>query len=230
MNKILVVAVHPDDETIGCGGTLLKLKKSGGEIHWLIATDVDESIGYDRGFVQARAAEIEKVGKAYGFSGIHRLQLPSARVETVPLGEIVRRMSNVIKTVDPDTLFLPFRGDVHSDHRIVFDAAFSCTKSFRFPSIRRLYMMETLSETEFAPAIPGHTFVPNSFVDISEMFEKNSKLCVFMAVNSLSIPSRAPWLISERWRPIAEQLRDMDLRKVSCCLKNIGRDREGIAA
>jgi LmbE family N-acetylglucosaminyl deacetylase len=176
MNKILVVAVHPDDETIGCGGTLLKLKNSGSEIHWLIATDVDESIGYDRAFVQSRSVEIEKVGKAYGFSGIHRLKLPSARVETVTVGEIVRRMSDVIKTVDPDTLFLPFRGDVHSDHRIVFDAAFSCTKSFRFPSIRRLYMMETLSETEFAPAIPGHTFVPNSFVDISEMFEKKLEI------------------------------------------------------
>ena len=172
MNKILVVAVHPDDETIGCGGTLLKLKKSGAEIHWLIATDIDECNGYEPTFVQARAAEIETVGNAYGFAGIHRLRLPSARIETVPVGEIVRGIGEVVKAVEPDSLFLPFRGDVHSDHRIIFDAAFSCTKSFRYPSVRRFYMMETLSETEFSPAIPGQTFVPNSFVDITEMFEK----------------------------------------------------------
>lgn len=176
MNKVLVVAVHPDDETIGCGGTLLKLQKSGAEIHWLIATSINESCGYDSSFVQTRTAEIESVGQQYGFSGIHRLGLPAARVETVPIGEVVRRISKVIQTVQPDTVFLPFRGDVHSDHRIIFDAGFSCTKVFRHSSIRRLYMMETVSETEFAPAIPGQTFVPNCFVDISDFFERKLEI------------------------------------------------------
>lgn len=176
MNKILVVAVHPDDETIGCGGTLLKLKNEGAEIYWLIATCVREEDGYDPAFVQNRSKEIEMVAQKYGFAGIYRLNLPSARIETVSFGEIVRRISAVIQEVQPDTVFLPFRGDVHSDHRIVFDASFSCTKSFRHPSLKCIYMMETLSETEFAPAIPGHTFVPNSFVNISEFFEKKIEI------------------------------------------------------
>jgi LmbE family N-acetylglucosaminyl deacetylase len=176
VKKALVVAVHPDDETIGCGGTLLKLKQSGTEIHWLIATSVNESNGYDRGFVETRTAEIETVGKEYGFSGIHQLGLPAARIETIPIGEVVGRISAVIQKVCPDTIFLPFRGDVHSDHRLIFNAGFSCTKSFRYPFIRRIYMMETLSETEFAPPIPGQTFVPNCFVDISGFFERKLEI------------------------------------------------------
>lgn len=180
MNKVLVLAVHPDDETLGCGGTLLKLKNKGCELHWLIATAVSEELGYSREFVAARRREIETVVQRYGFAGVHELGLPSARVETLPLGSIVGQIATIIKAVAPDTLFLPFREDVHSDHRILFNAAFSCTKSFRQPSLRRIYMMETPSETEFAPAIPSQSFAPNTFVDISSCFaEKLEILQIF---------------------------------------------------
>ncbi len=176
MKTILVLAVHPDDETIGCGGTLLKLGQMGCELHWLIATSASTADGYSEKFVQARQTQIEQVGQAYAFTGIHRLKLPAARVETVPLGAIVGSLSSLFKQIAPDTLFLPFANDVHSDHRLLFDAAFSCAKSFRLPSLKHLYMMETLSETEFAPAIPGRTFTPNSFVDISAFFDNKLEI------------------------------------------------------
>ena len=60
MNKILVIAVHPDDETLGCGGTLLKHKANGDEIHWLIATDIKESEGYGISTIKKRNKEIKK--------------------------------------------------------------------------------------------------------------------------------------------------------------------------
>lgn len=176
MNRVLVLAVHPDDETLGCGGTLLKLRDQGCELHWLIATAVSEEGGYAPEFVASRRREIETVAQRYGFAAVHELGLPPAQVETVPLGSIVARIAAIMKAVAPDTLFLPFREDVHSDHRILFDAAFSCTKSFRQPSLRRIYMMETPSETEFSPSIPGQSFVPNSFVDISSSFEEKLEI------------------------------------------------------
>lgn len=176
MNKILVIAVHPDDETLGCGGTLLKLKDRGCELHWLIATMVSDEDGYSREFVATRRQEIETVSKKYSFAGVHELGLPAARIETVPVGEIVGKVASIMKKVNPDTLFLPFKEDVHSDHRIIFNAAFSCTKSFRQSSLQRIYMMETLSETEFSPAIPGQSFVPNTFVDISRYFDKKLEI------------------------------------------------------
>lgn len=176
MNKALVIAVHPDDETIGCGGTLLKLKDSGYEIHWLIATEATTEGGFSAEFINKRQSEIDTVASKYQFTAVHRLGLPAAQIETIALGKIVQKIAAIMQSVSPDTLFLPFREDVHSDHRILFDAAFSCTKSFRQPSLRRVYMMETLSETEFAPAIPGISFVPNSFVDISPYFDKKLEI------------------------------------------------------
>ena len=61
MNKVLVVAVHPDDETLGCGGTLLKHKEDGDETHWLIATEIKESDGFDKETVARRDSEINKI-------------------------------------------------------------------------------------------------------------------------------------------------------------------------
>jgi len=67
---------------------------------------------------------------------------------------------------------LPFKSDVHSDHRKIFEAAYSCTKSFRYPFIKKIYMMEVLSETEFALSTKDDSFVPNVFVNISDYIDK----------------------------------------------------------
>ncbi len=168
MKDILVVAVHPDDETLGCGGTLLKHKKNGDRIHWLICTESNP----EAEFYKTREQEISKVSGMYGFKSVHNLQLQAMRVDEYSLSDLVGRVSRVINAVKPQVLYLPFYNDVHSDHRKVFEAVYSCTKSFRYEFIEKIYMMETLSETEFSVAIPGQTFVPNMFVDISKYIEE----------------------------------------------------------
>jgi lmbE-like protein len=171
-NKILVVAVHPDDETLGCGGTLLKHKDNGDEIHWLICTKIDENNHY----YTIRENEIEQVSRLYGFDGTYSLGLKTMRVDEYSMSELVGQISKVINEVRPNIVYLPFKRDVHSDHRKVFEASYSCTKSFRYPFIKKIYMMETLSETEFAPSTKEDSFVPNSFVDVSEYFEKKIEI------------------------------------------------------
>ena len=176
MNKILVIAVHPDDETLGCGGTLLKHKANGDEIHWLIATDIKESEGYDISAIKQRNKEIKKVEDLYGFTSVNKLDLSTTKVDTYSMSVLVSKISSVIDRIKPDTIYLPFKGDVHSDHKYIFDAAYSCTKIFRHPFIKKIYMMETLSETEFSLSIKEDSFVPNVFVDISEFMDKKIKL------------------------------------------------------
>jgi N-acetylglucosamine malate deacetylase 1 len=171
MKNILVVAVHPDDETLGCGGTLLKHKHNGDKIHWLIATDMKESEGFAKEDVLRREEEITAVKSAYKFDSIHRLGLSAMRVDEYSMSEIISAISKVIHTVKPEVLFLPFKNDVHSDHRKIFEAAYSCSKSFRYPFIKKIYMMETLSETEFAPATKEEAFVPNVFVNINDFID-----------------------------------------------------------
>ena len=82
----------------------------------------------------------------------------------------------MINEVKPNIIYLPFKGDVHSDHRKIFEASFSCTKTFRYPFIKKIYMIETLSETEFAPSSVTDNFIPNVFVDISDFMDKKLEI------------------------------------------------------
>ncbi|MCF6173214.1 MAG: PIG-L family deacetylase [Campylobacteraceae bacterium] len=175
-NKVLALAVHPDDETLGCGGTLLKHRANGDEIHWLIATEVKASEGFTKEIVEKRNSEIEKVASSYSFNSVNCLGLSTMRVDEYSISELVSKISEVFKKVQPNIVYLPFKSDVHSDHRKIFEAAYSCTKIFRYHYIKKIYMMETLSETEFAPSLKEDSFVPNVFVDISEFFEKKLEI------------------------------------------------------
>lgn len=172
MNKVLVIAVHPDDETLGCGGTLLKHKANGDQIHWGICTET--SPGSD--FFKAREKEIQKVSEMYKFDSTSTLGLQAIKVDEYTMSDLVSRFSELINRIKPDILYIPFANDVHSDHRKIFEAVYSCTKSFRYPFIKEILMMEVLSETEFAVSIPSQTFVPNLFVDITEYRDKKNKI------------------------------------------------------
>ncbi len=176
MNKTLIIAVHPDDETLGCGGTLLKHKANGDKIHWLIVTNIKESDGFQKDLVTRRNNEINKVSKMYAFDSVHKLGLSTMTVDEYSMSELIRKISKVINEVKPNIIYLPFKSDVHSDHRHVFDASYSCTKSFRYPFIKKIYMVETLSETEFAPSTKEDSFIPNVFVDISNFMDKKLEI------------------------------------------------------
>lgn len=165
--KVLVIAPHPDDETLGCGGTLLKHQAQGNEIHWLICTAMDESHSY----FKTREQEIKEVASIYQFTSVHNLKLKTAHADEYTMSELVSSISNIINTVKPNILYLPFCHDVHSDHRKLFEAAYSCTKTFRYPFIQKIYMMEILSETEFSP-VSSSPFTPNVFVDITEYMQQ----------------------------------------------------------
>jgi LmbE family N-acetylglucosaminyl deacetylase len=92
------------------------------------------------------------------------------------MSELIEKISKVINDVKPNIIYLPFRGDIHSDHRRIFDASYSCTKSFRYPFVKKIYMLETISETEFAPSTKEDSFIPNIFVDISKYMEEKVRI------------------------------------------------------
>ncbi len=180
--KILVISPHPDDETLGCGGTILKHKDMGDKIYWLIITNIVVKNGWDKAIVEKRQKEIESVAEMYDFEKTFKLDYPTAKLDIIPIQEIIESISGVILEIKPEIIYLPNRSDVHTDHQITFKTAYSCTKNFRYPFIKKILMYETLSETEFAPALPENTFIPNVFVDITKYFEK--KLEIFKIYKS----------------------------------------------
>jgi N-acetylglucosamine malate deacetylase 1 len=165
-NKILIISVHPDDETLGCGGTILKHKNAGDDVYCVFITNGNKF----------QKTTIPLLKDAYDFNKIFSLELPEIILDSLPLKDIIAPLSKVINEVRPEIIYLPNRSDVHSDHRRVFEAAQACTKSFRYPFIRKVLMCEIMSETDFMPALPELMFIPNVFVDITEFFDKQMEI------------------------------------------------------
>lgn len=172
MKKIIVISAHPDDEVIGAGGTLLKHKKAGDEIFWLITTDVFEEQGFSKERVVSRAREIEEVAKRLGVTKTFKLSYPTMSLSSSTIIKMVPEISSIFSEVEPEIVYCLNRSDAHSDHRVTFDAVIACTKSFRYPYIKKVLMYECISETEFAPSLPEKIFMPNYFVDISKYLKE----------------------------------------------------------
>lgn len=176
MKKIMVIAPHPDDETLGCGGTLLRHISEGDEVYWLICTTITEDQGFTKKRIQERKKEIESVSNMFGFVGYRQLSFKTTELDLVPRKELVGAISEYIKEIEPHTLYLPYRNDVHSDHAYVFDSLVACTKSFRYPCIRRALVYETLSETEFGLRTDDFGFKPNVYADISTFMDRKIEI------------------------------------------------------
>jgi|TARA_Y100000294_G_scaffold111534_1_gene103415 LmbE family N-acetylglucosaminyl deacetylase len=166
VKKILIVAPHPDDETLGCGGSILKFKKNGYKVFWLIVTSSSKKSGFQKKFIESRKKEINKVSKFYKFDEVISLNFPSLLLDDLPFLKIVTRFNNVIKRLKPSIIFTPFISDVHLDHFYCTKAVMACTKSFRNNNIKEIVMYETVSETNFN-FLNKEQFNPNLFIDIT---------------------------------------------------------------
>ncbi|MFH1070332.1 MAG: PIG-L deacetylase family protein [Candidatus Glassbacteria bacterium] len=186
--KVLVIAPHPDDETLGCGGTLLRHAAAGDEIHWLIVTRMEEAAGFSRQDMLRRDQELKQVAAAYGFTSVEHLNLSTTRLDTLPLADLVSAIGGIIRKTAPETLYLPHGGDVHSDHGQVFKAVESCSKWFRFPSLMTVASFETISETDQAFGLEFGHFVPNQFVDISRFLERKIEIMMLYATEIGEFP------------------------------------------
>lgn len=185
---VAVVAPHPDDETLGCGGVLLKHVARGDHVHWIVFTGISSELGFTEERIRSRDDEIRRVTEAYGFAGTHRLGFPTMQLDRLPKADLVGALGSVVRKLAVHTLYVPYRNDAHSDHAAVFDACAACTKTFRYPSVRSVRAYETLSETEYGvkPEDPG--FRPNLFVDVSGFMDRKLEIMGIYASEMAPFP------------------------------------------
>lgn len=175
--SVLAICAHPDDETLGCGGILLKHARRGDKIGWLIATRALDQRWSDE--TRARkAAEIERVADAYRVQQRFEMALPSASLDTVSMSTLIAGIGSAVEEFRPTTVYVVHGGDVHTDHHAVFTATMSVLKPFHMGrlGVHRIVSFETLSSTEAAPFRLGGQFVPNVFVDIAETIERKLEI------------------------------------------------------
>ena len=126
----LFITPHPDDETLGCGGTIAKYKSQGINIFWLIVTEMKLEYGFTENQIKKRKEEINKINALYNFDGVFSLGFPPAGLENVNKSELIQKAAEIIESTQTTDIFLPFFGDAHSDHKIVFESFFLHVKVF----------------------------------------------------------------------------------------------------
>jgi len=176
LRNILIIAPHIDDETLGCGGTILKLKKNKKKVSMIL---VCESHGYTKNkkLLSEKEKQIQIVKKKYMFNKFLRFNYPSSKMYKVDERELIEKFNHAINEIKPDTIIIPFLNDAHSDHRIVSSALQSAVKIFRKKYIKTILYSEIISETDHAiSSSVDKNFNPNLFIDISKTFKKKIQI------------------------------------------------------
>jgi LmbE family N-acetylglucosaminyl deacetylase len=172
--KILIVAAHPDDEILGCGGTVARLIKEGCEAHTIILGEGITSRD-DLRNREIRNDELlilkESIRKANDIIGIKKLYIydfPDNRFDTVPLLDIIKVIEKIKCEIKPSIVFTHFQNDLNIDHKITFEAVLTATRPMQEESVSEIYSFEILSSTEWNFS---YKFLPDAFWDITDTLE-----------------------------------------------------------
>lgn len=174
--RVLAISAHPDDETLGCGGTLLKHRDAGDAIFWTIATVCHEP-QWSAELIARKADEVSRVAAAYD-AQTFKLGFKNACLDTVGIGQLMKPIEDVVEEVRPQVVYLLHGGDVHTDHHALYTAVMSVLKPFYMMrrGIRRVLGYETLSSTDAAPPGTARTFIPNVYSDITPYLERKLEI------------------------------------------------------
>lgn len=167
--NVLIVSPHPDDETLGAGGTICRYINEGHKVFWLNITTMRNSGLFTEEVIQYREKQIRDIDKFYGFEKKYQLDFPTTKLEEINTSKAIEEISKIINEVKPEVIILPDYNDAHSDHKYVFDWCYACTKTFRYPYVKQVMTMEILSETDFGR--PENPYLPNYYVDITDYME-----------------------------------------------------------
>ena len=168
MKKILVIAAHPDDEMLGCGGTIKKFIASGCEV-------VTAIVAKGRPSEQRRINKFSKLANSQlGVKKVIFINYPNLKLETYPLHTIVEKLSCLIDTYEPDVVLTHFSGDINSDHQITFQAVLTAARPLPGKKALEILCFETVGSTEWG-VTKNESFRPNFFVDITDTIDDKMK-------------------------------------------------------
>lgn len=177
-NSVLIVAAHPDDEVLGCGGTVARLIKEGYKVHTLIlgegVTSRDEQRDRKKREreIKLLSEQIHKVSKILGVIEVFTYDFPDNRFDTVPLLDIVKVIEKVKEKVNPGIVFTHYEKDLNIDHQITYKAVLTATRPLVGESVKEIYSFEVLSSTEWSYPL---SFSPDVFFDISDTLDLKLK-------------------------------------------------------
>jgi len=178
--KILVVAAHPDDEVLGCGGTLARLSQEGHTVHTLFLADGESSRTTGKKtasskLMHERKKAADRAKQILGCSSIEFCNLMDNRLDGIDLLDIVKIVEKYIHRYSPELVFTHHAGDLNIDHRIAHEAVITACRPQPGNSVKELLFFEIPSSTEWCPPNSHKIFTPTVFVDISSTISDKLK-------------------------------------------------------
>ena len=174
MNKILIISAHPDDEVLGCGGTVERLNKEGHTIYTLILgegvtsrDDLRDIKKREKNILELKG-EAKKANAILGVKEVFFHNFPDNRFDTVPFLDIVKVIEKIKNNIKPEIIFTHYEKDLNIDHQITYKAVITATRPTKEETVKEIYSFEIPSSTEWSYPL---SFSPNVFYDISETID-----------------------------------------------------------
>ena len=183
-NKILVIAAHPDDEVLGCGGTIHKLSSLGHQVYVLVL-----SSGVKKDALKAaktKAKSMKKANELLGVKKVFHLDFEDNYFDRYPIVEFVEAIEAVIKEITPNIIYTHNEADLNQDHRVIFEATIIASRFFPYGCIQKIYSYEVPSVTESISPIESKVYNPSTFVELTK---KNIEV-KFKALNQYEMEIR----------------------------------------
>lgn len=170
MRRILVVAAHPDDEALGCGGTIAKHTAAGDRVEIVFIADGVSSRGHpiDSRHKDRRREAANQSSEILGARQPRYLEFPDNALDAVPLLEIIQAIERIVSKVAPEIIYTHHGGDLNIDHRRAFQAVLTACRPLPGHSVQTIYSFEVLSSSEWGDVAISIPFEPNCFIDITK--------------------------------------------------------------
>ena len=178
MSKVLVVVAHPDDEVLGCGGTIAKHALNGDEVHVVIMAEGLTSRGNARSVdrynekLNELHSNSQQVANILGAKSLTMCNFPDNRMDSVDLLDVVKKVEEVLEEIKPEIVYTHHVGDVNIDHIVTHNAVITACRPIPGQCVKTILFFETLSSTEWQMQTCDKAFMPNWFIDIEKSFEK----------------------------------------------------------
>lgn len=174
MKNIAVIAAHPDDEALGCGGTIFRHIAAGDAVHLMYMTDGISARTDSKAQKKKRAGGVKSALNLIRPKKTKILALPDNKMDTVPLLDIVKQIEAFLEQSKAEIVYTHYREDLNIDHCVTARAALTACRPLPGAMVKKILSFEVPSSTEWTS--PARGFTPNFFVDISAQFKKKMAL------------------------------------------------------